>query len=94
MVLNLLLRSMEIWLTVRVRCSDLGMRALDSFEVRSSIVWWAEFTKKFNISDTGCLRRSRGGTKLEGQDFKYKKFLDHFKEELKDQMKGNPRNKF
>ena len=27
-------------------------------------------------------------------DFEYRKFLSHFKEELKDQMKGNPRNKF
>lgn len=27
-------------------------------------------------------------------DFEYRKFLNHFKEELKDQMKGNPRNKF
>lgn len=27
-------------------------------------------------------------------DFEYRKFFNHFKEELKDQMKGNPRNKF
>lgn len=27
-------------------------------------------------------------------DFEYRKFLSHFKEELKDQMKGNTRNKF
>lgn len=27
-------------------------------------------------------------------DFEYKKFLNHFKEELKDQIKGNTKNKY
>ncbi|KAF7526960.1 hypothetical protein PCG10_003514 [Penicillium crustosum] len=42
----------------------------------------------------GVPPEEQGGTKLEGQDFEYRKFLSHFKEELKDQMKGNTRNKF
>ncbi|KAG0159380.1 hypothetical protein PDIDSM_6902 [Penicillium digitatum] len=82
MVLNLLFRSMEVWLTVRLLRSPLFHRMVGRVHQKVQHIRY------------GVPPEEQGGTKLEGQDFQYKKFLSHFKEELKDQMKGNPRNKF
>ncbi|KAJ5105892.1 hypothetical protein NUU61_003239 [Penicillium alfredii] len=78
---NLWLRGLEIWLTSRLLQSRIFHRMVGRVH------------QKVQNLRQGTPREEMGGTKLQKDESDFKQFLEYFKEELKDQMKGKPPKK-
>ncbi|KAJ6018821.1 hypothetical protein N7499_009998 [Penicillium canescens] len=78
---TLLFRGLEVWLTARLLRSPIFHRMVGRVH------------EKIQHVRHGVPPEQMGGTKLENNGSGLKQFFDYFKEELKDQAKGNPRNK-
>ncbi|CEL07987.1 hypothetical protein ASPCAL11141 [Aspergillus calidoustus] len=77
-----LLRTFEVWLTTRLLASPTFHRMVGRVHGR---------VQRFRH---GTPPEEMGGTKLDNNGPGFKQFLEYFKEELKDQAKGKPRDKF
>lgn len=75
------LRSLEIWLTSRLLESPAFHRMVGKVH------------RKVQHLKHGIPPEEMGGTELENRGPGIKQFLEYFKEEIKDQLKGKPPNK-
>ncbi|KAL3475022.1 hypothetical protein BJX99DRAFT_259782 [Aspergillus californicus] len=76
------LRALEIWLTTRLLASPTFHRMVGNVH------------RKVQHMRHGIPPEEMGGTKLEKNGPDLKQLFTYFKEEVKDQFKGKPPNKF
>ncbi|KAL4897021.1 hypothetical protein BDV59DRAFT_169582 [Aspergillus ambiguus] len=76
------LRALEVWLTTRLLASPSFHRLVGRMH------------QKIQHMRHGVPPEEMGGTNIDKKGPGLQKFLEYFKEEIKDQFKGKPPNKF